>query len=626
MEAKESDSGLWFDLLATFIRAVLTIDAKEGAWIMICLFRRQLMGSTLLAGAVLLANPAFAQNTPSDKAAPSDTQTPAAGTQTQDSAGPAEATSSGDIVVTGTLIKNPNLVASSPVAVVGQEEIQLRQSNVAEEILRDIPGTVPSIGSAVNNGNGGSSFVNLRGLGVNRNIVLLDGVRLVPAGLTGVFDLNIIPLALVDRVDVLTGGASTTYGADAISGVVNFITRSDFQGAEVQASEQITQRGDGNFFRTDITLGANFDDGKGNAVFSIGYQQSDPVYQGDRNFSLSQLNSQSGSPSGSGTTVPSRFTGTRPIDPVTGLPSVNPAVANGGVRQINPATGQAIPTFATFNFNPYNVFQTPFTRYNMYGAGHYEVADGLEVYTRGIFSKNTVKTIVAPSGAFSLLVTIPLSNPYLPSALRSQFCAFNVAPVDPVTGKQLTYVPRFTPAQCAAAALATSPTDPNYRTVDTQLGRRAVEVGPRISNFTTQFFDYRAGVRGGITDSINFDLFGAYGQSERRQAIQGYVLTSRLRQALLATNTATCITNTDGCVPVNVFGAAGTILPNQIPFLTGEATVLTQPSLAQARGVINGDFGFGSPFAEEPINFAVGAEYRKYTAQIRSDSRAQTAG
>lgn len=588
-------------------------------------YRGRLLASTLLAGAAALGAPAFAQtgNTPT-----------ASGLQSSESTTPDE-NSQGEIVVTGSLISNPNLVASAPVTVVGQEEIQLRQTNTAEQILRDLPGAVPSIGSAVNNGNGGASYVNLRGLGSIRNVVLLDGARIAPSELNGRVDLNNIPLALVERVDTLTGGAAVTYGADAVGGVVNFITRSDFSGIEAAVSNQITEDGDGNYIRADVTIGANFDDGRGNAVFSIGYQQSDPVYQGERSFSERNIDSFSGAAGGSGTAVPSTFTGTRPIDPLTGQPSTNPAVVNGGGRQINPTTGQAVAAFAPFNFNPYNIFQTPFERFNMFGAGHYEVSDGVEVYTRGLFSKNTVRTIIAPSGAFGIPVTIPLSNPYLPAALRNQFCAFNVAPV--VAGVQSTYIPRFTPAQCAAAATATSTTDPNFQTVTVNLSRRTTEVGPRIGNFQTTIFDYKAGVKVDITDTINLDIYGAYGESENTATQQNYTLNSRFAAALYATNTTSCLaagpnrpanaasTSIGGinCVPVNVFGPDGSITAAQIPYLTAESTTTNRTSLAQARALLSGDFGVSSPFAEDPIGFAAGAEYRKYRASQRADSLAQ---
>src|SRR4051794_24395643 len=357
-------------------------------------FKGSLLATTVIAG-IAVATPAFAQNqtvpetappapvTPTNTqgntppAAPS-AQTPPAGIQTSETAAPAEPTSAQEIVITGTLIRNPNLVASAPVTVLGHDEIQLRQNNTAEDILRTIPGAAPSIGSQVNNGNGGSSYVNLRSLGSNRNIVLLDGVRIVPVDLLGRVDLNNIPLALVDRVDVLTGGASSTYGADAISGVVNFVTRNDFSGMELSVSDGITQRGDGNYLRGDLTIGANFDDGRGNAVIGLGYQEADPVFQGgDRPWSNLALDS--GDPgnlglAGSSRTVPTAFD------------------VGGGVsrRQVDPTGTDIVAFYQPFNFNPYNAFQTPFQRYNLFSAGHYDITDHLTVYGRGMFSQNSV--------------------------------------------------------------------------------------------------------------------------------------------------------------------------------------------------------------------------------------------
>jgi outer membrane receptor protein involved in Fe transport len=530
------------------------------------------------------------------------------------------ATTGGEIVVTGTLIRNPNLEQSTPVNVTTSDAIELKQSNTAEEVLRELPGVVPNIGSAVNNGNAGAAYVDLRGLGSIRNIVLINGNRVAPSDVNGRVDLNNIPLALIERVDALTGAAVTTYGADAITGVVNFITKRDFAGLEVTASQQITERGDGNVFRVDATIGANFDDGRGNAVLSIGYQEADPVYQGARPFSDNTLDSYSNTNIGSGTGVPSRFSGTRPIDPLTGQPSIDPTVGNGGVRQVN-AAGQAVGTFATYNFNPFNIFQTPFERFNIYGQANYEVSDSVEVYTRGMFSKNTVSTIIAPSGSFGGTVTINLNNPYLPAALRNQFCAFNTAAAD--SG---LYTPRFTPAECAAAAAATGRTDPNYREVTATLNRRTPEVGPRISDYQTTFFDYRVGARGGITDTLDWSIEGSYGESENIQTIKNYTLQSRFRQASLADNTTTCQSATNGCVPVNIFGPEGSITPDMASFLTADSSTTNRTSLAQVRGIISGDVGFASPGAVQPIGFALGGEYRKYGAQQASDLLAKTPG
>ena len=592
-----------------------------------------LLRSTMLVGAAAFAVPALAQVTPG---------TPAAGAATPGAAAEAAPNPEGEreITVTGSLIKNPNLVRATPVIVTTSEEIELRQSNVAEDVLREIPGLVPSIGSAVNNGNNGASFVDLRGLGPNRNLVLLDGNRIVPAGLGGEVDLNNIPLALVDRIESLTGAASTTYGADAIAGVVNFVTKKNFTGVDISGSEQITEKGDGNYYRTDATIGGNFADDKGNAVLSVGYQHSDPVYQGDRSFSVQNISSYSGGASGSGTTVPGRFTGTRPIDPLTGQPSVNPAVLNGGQRQVNYAsTGKATGpdgsatsgNYAPFNFNPYNIFQTPFKRFNIFGQADYQASDHFDFYTRALFSKNTVDTIIAPSGLFSTAVVVPLSNPYLPAALRNQFCAYNTAPV--VNGVATGYTPLYTPAQCAAAAVATSPTDPNFRTVTTTVSRRTPEVGPRISDYTTTVFDYKAGVRGKISDHLDYDVYGAYGESTNTQLIQNYVLTSRARAAAYATNTTSCLagapnggSTAPGCVPVNLFGPNGSITPAQAGYLTATSTSNVKTQLGQVHAQISGDVGITSPAATDPISFAVGGEYRRYRASQFADTLAQTAG
>ena len=472
------------------------------------------------ATAALTAMPALAQDT-------------TGGVQTADAAPEDD----GTIVVTGSLITNPNLERSTPVNVTTSEEVELRQTNVAEQLLREVPGVVPSTGSSVNNGNNGASYANLRGLGSNRNLVLLDGVRIAPSNQIGRVDLNNIPLALIERSEVLTGGASTTYGADAVSGVVNFITKRDFSGLEISAAEQITERGDGNVFRVDATLGANFDDGRGNAVFSIGYQESDPVYQGSRPFSRYNINFATGNVSGSGTTVPSRF-----------------AVSGLAAQSVNPTTGALVvgTTFDAFNFNPFNIFQTPFERFNMFGAANYEVTDGIEVYTRGLFSKNNVSTIIAPSGAFGIDVNIPISNPFLPTPAALTFCQRNIdldprAPVVNDAGDVIdARVLRPTLAQCTAARTATNPAsrltfDPvtgtfsagTYLEAPSQLSRRSVEVGPRLSDYKTTVFDYRLGVRGSITNSINFDLFGSYGKSENIQTIRNYTLNSRFRQGLL---------------------------------------------------------------------------------------------
>lgn len=541
----------------------------------------------LALGLALSAAPAFAQTNEQVRDTP--------GITTQDAVNAEAAAENQAIVVTGSLIRNPNLEAASPVSVTTAEEIELLQANVAEEVLREIPGVVPGIGQAVNNGANGTNTVNLRGLGSNRNLVLLNGNRLVPANFGGSVDLNNIPLALLERVDVLTGGASTTYGADAISGVVNFVTRQDFAGMEVSANQTISEEGDGSKSRIDLTLGANFDDGRGNAVLSLGYQTSDPVYQGARDFSLFQISSTNGVSSGnSPTSSPTSFAfndPTIPVDPVFGLTQINP-------------TGTAIvPFYQGFNFNPFNIFQTPFERYNMYGQADYDVSDTIEIYGRGLFSKNTVSSIIAPSGVFGETLTIGLDNPFLTQGVRNTLC---------IEGG-------IAAAACNAANTA--------RVTIPGVYRRTTEVGPRISEYVTTIFDFRAGATIKLADTISLDISGAHGESENVETRQNYVLRSRLQQGLNLNAAGTaCTVATGGCVPLNLFGPPGSITPEQAAFIRGSSTTTNKATLDQARVLLSGDFGFTIPAAVDPIGFALGAEYRDYGAQRLPDNLAAVPG
>jgi len=528
-------------------------------------FRARLLCSTLLIGAAALPSAAFAQDAP------------------------AEAEEATEVVITGTLISNPNLTSSSPVSVIGEDEIQLRNEGNAEELIRDIPGAVPGIGAQTNNGNGGFATVDLRGLGSQRNLVLLDGNRLVVANQSGTVDLNNIPVALLQRAEVLTGGASTTYGADAVSGVVNFITRKDFAGMELSVGNSITERGDGHAFRADFTVGGNFDDGRGNAVLSLGYQEADAVYQGARDLSLFEISGTTGRAAGSSaTSVPTTI-------------AIRPNPAGAAVRsQLNPTGTLLVPEYAGFNFNPYNIFQTPYKRHNLYAAANYEVSDTVEVYARGMFSRNVVSTIIAPSGIFGEALTIRGDNPYLPAGVRDQLC---------------------TSAGIALGAACNT----NTAIPMLEVYRRTTEIGPRVSEYTTTMFDYRAGAKVKFSDSVKLDLSAGYGESDLVQIQSGYVLRSRVQQALNATNTTSCTVTTNNCVPLNLFGPQGSITPAQAAFLNGSSTITIKNKLSQARAVIDGDLGV-SLWSEDAIGFAVGAEYRKYEYARLPDNFAAVPG
>ncbi|MEL7313133.1 MAG: TonB-dependent receptor [Pseudomonadota bacterium] len=516
-----------------------------------------------------------------------------------------------EIVVTGSRIANSNLTQSSPVAVITAEDIEFRQVLVAEEFLREIPGVVPSIGAQVNNGNGGSTFVNLRGLGSNRNITLLNGARVVPADLVGRTNLDIIPVALIENVDVLTGGAGSAYGADAISGVINFKTRQDFEGIDIRVARGDTFEGGGDSTRFDLTLGGNFAQDRGNAVFSIGYTDRGQLNQGQREFGEFNISSVSGNPGGSSTSVPTRF-----VIPGADQDLLNtavPGITDSGSNfvQIDPNTGELVPFFQNFNFNPFNLFQLPLEQYRAYGQANFQINDKVEWYSEMLFAQSSNITNLAPSGSFGFSAETPLSNPFIPTAVLDQICI--ARGIDATT--------------CAAAAAATDPTDPDYLTTNINYARRFVELGPRTNERQTTIWQFKTGARGDITDSISWEAFYATGQSDLRFQQGGNGTRSRLTQAVQATSTDTCLDPTGGCVPIDLFGPLGSITPEVGAFLDVGNGGATFTELDQFQAFLTGDLPVSLPWADgAPISGVLGYEYREYVGGLTNELLTQTPG
>lgn len=492
------------------------------------------------------------------------------------------------ITVTGSRISNPNLTLSSPVTSVSEDEINFQQPVSIEEVLRNLPSTVPSIGAQTNNGNNGSSRINLRGLGTNRNVVLLNGRRVTPRDTDGVVDLNVIPIALLQSVEVLTGGATTAYGADAIAGVVNFITKSNFEGIDARVAQGISERGDGQNFRADLTMGANFADGRGNAVLNVGYVKSSPVLQGDRRIGLESISTANGQPQGSIVAVPSTI-----LFPFAGR------VSDDGESFLDDRQNN-------YNFNPINLFQTPQERYSIYTQANYQVTDNIEAYAEAMYVKSIVEINLAPAGIFGSSVDVPLNSPFLSAQQRDFLC--NAAAGVPGSGVGAG-------ANCANEIAAGT-------SVTTAVGRRFVEAGPRVSKFETDMFNLTAGLRGKLTDTVNWDVHGTYGRSNASQTRTGWGLLSRARSAVAGCPAGSA----GGCVPLNVFGPEGSITPEALNFIDVPTRSFNDTTFLNISGVLDGDLGFASPLAETPIGFAVGAEYRRYTAGSEGDGLSQIPG
>lgn len=524
------------------------------------------------------------------------------------------------IVVTGSRIERQDFVASSPVATVDSAQFEMTGTINTESLLNTLPQTIPGLDRTSNNPGNGTATVNLRGLGSSRTLVLINGSRGMPSGVGSTVDINTIPSALIERVEVVTGGASAVYGSDAVAGVVNFILKDDFEGVEFNAGYESTQRGDGRYQTFDITMGGNFDDGRGNLVLNMGYVNREAVFQGDRSFSREALGGVGGSfvPLGSSGVPDGHLFGFANVFDWTdaglapvptsldasacgaeGLTVSNPNgsatvdgdefcrgdvlfTSNGGVTPwINSG-----PNNTRYNYAPVNYLQLPQERYNATALGHYDLGGGTEIYGRVSFAQNRVDSQLAPTPAFSFF-EINLDNPFLGAD--------------------------------AQTLLAQSDTD-NDGLVDFFLGRRMLETGPRRSNDTRTVFQFQVGLRGDLNDNMSWDVSLQSGRSMESASIEGDVSQPRMQQALLAVETSPgvyeCQDTSNGCLPINIFGA-NNISAGAADFISTRLNSELERNQLVFAANLFGDTSGWIELPGGPIGFATGFEYREENADFR---------
>ena len=344
------------------------------------------------------------------------------------------------ITVTGSRVAR-NFSSDSPIVSVKADAMAESGSTSVEQVLNQLPQFVPSITTTSNNpANGGQANIDLRGLGTQRNLVLLDGRRLPPSNSDGTVDVNIVPAALIDRIEVATGGASAVYGSDAIAGVTNFILKKNFEGVAIQSGYSETAQSDGAEWMSSLTLGSNFADDRGNAVFSFQYTNRDQIFQGDRDFSRVTLDvrQQGNVALGSPTTLEGRYDrdsgnsysqaaidqvfaqyGTAPgTVPRTQNISFNPdgtlfSVGGGGSSVqhfLGDTSAQGFnPDQFTYNFAPPNALSLPVNRWNLAGFANLELNEHANAYMQAFFTTYDTNTQLAPVPATGL--SVPVDQP-----------------------------------------------------------------------------------------------------------------------------------------------------------------------------------------------------------------------
>ncbi len=319
-----------------------------------------------------------------------------------------------EITVTGSRIKKKDFTSNAPVATIGFEQIELTGTVNTESLLNTLPQTVPGFDRTSNNPGTGTATVDLRGLGSNRTLVLINGTRVVPTSSNGTVDINTIPNSLIQNIEVLTGGASAVYGSDAIAGVVNFILKDDFEGVNINAGFEQTFEGDAGLYSTDITLGANVADGRGNVTLNFSFTDRDDLFQGDRDFAVTALfeDGMGGLEPGGSSGVPqtSIFNG--------GFSSLSPSSngiifeSNGDIR--NFVTSGASQDF--YNYAPVNYIQLPQKRYQGTALGHFDISDKATVYGRFMYTSSKVPQQLAPTPIFQTSTFTLDGSPFITPA------------------------------------------------------------------------------------------------------------------------------------------------------------------------------------------------------------------
>jgi iron complex outermembrane recepter protein len=619
--------------------------------------KRSLLATTVIAG-LAYASPAFAQEAsttqpnqpaeePAVQSAPTD-QTPATQENPADSPAQTTAEEGQAIVVTGTRIVSPNITSMAPVQVVGETEIdQSGALNIQEVLLENPAFGTPALSrtnSAFLTSGGGGATVDLRDLGSDRTLVLINNRRVV-AGFPGsaTVDLNVIPTQFVDRIDILTGGASSLYGSDAVAGVVNFIYKRNFSGLLAEAQYGLTHRGDSARYQVSLTGGGNFLDDRGNLMVHLGYTNEKGLLSRQRpNTRVDDIAyiTYSYEPEDFTVSYEPFFSSFIPQGRFAVGPDVGPQ--NGTQRMtfsFDPVTGVLFPCFATntvpdetaagdpcvavdgsgatpqnpFGFNRqfFRTLAVPVERYLFATRGTFEVTDAIELFVEGTYNKTSAQREIEPFALDS-----------------SDVIASGIIPIETARPDGAIVVNPFVPD--AVADLATDLDNDGLR--DMLFARRLSEVGTRNSDTTRDFFRIVTGLQGTIWDDrFTWDISYNYGQTSEAQRSNGQVNVQNFRQALNAfvdttdldqdgdTTEVVCAdanARALGCVPINLFGI-GSITPEALAFVNAEIQYRTNIRQNVIAANLSGaiiDLPAG------PLGVAVGAEYRKEQSEEDWDS------
>lgn len=534
-----------------------------------------------------------------------------------------------ETVVTGSRLNtNPNLSAPTPVVTIGEQELENRGTLRVEDLVNVLPQVFPGQAGETSNAATGTATLNLRGLGSIRTLTLVNGRRL-PYGSSGIASPNLdtIPSQLVDRIDLLTGGASAVYGSDAIGGVANFILKKDYQGLEFDVQTGFSQADndpslfsdvlaaggqaipgsetDGENVIVSATWGQNFFDGRGNITLFGSYENQEEIVQADRVFSACTLGASND-----------------PVTSVGGFGCVGSAnfrlFGGPGGFAFQQEDGTITPFMGgpseTFNFGAQNFFQRPQERINLYLSSNYELTDNIELYSSASYVDNESDAQIAPSASFGIgAFSTNCDNPLIQGNAGLSFSDIFGCNTPLENGALPTTVDGITASH------------------------RNVEGGPRNSLLENETLRLESGIRGTFAEHWEFDLFSLFASTEDTSTATEDFVVSNLQQALFVTTDASgnivCVDQSNGCVPYNVFqrGPNGESLVTQeaLDFIQGVGVVEGETEQISFGGNLQtdlGNFGISSPLSDSGVGVLFGFEYREDSLEVTPDAISQIAG
>jgi iron complex outermembrane receptor protein len=551
-----------------------------------------------------------------------------------------------EVVVTGSRIQqNPNDISISPIVSVTALEIAQTGLVRTEDLLNNLPQVVAENSSGQSISSNGTATVSLRGLGSQRTLVLIDGRRMAPGGGLGTSaapDINQIPAAMIQRVDVLTGGASAVYGADAVAGVVNFVMDTHFQGVRLDAdygynsyknSNQqylglLAAAGDqippsttnaGANRSASFLAGSNFADGKGNATVYFTYLNSSPAVGYQYDYAGCTLNTPSVLPGpgglkcgGSSSSATGRFlelgkVGASNFSTLADV-TVDKTVPAGAFRNYTAAD--------SYNYGALSYLQRQAERYTAGAFLNYDINDNANVYSEFMFARNTSQAAYGPSGAFAFLTpTISCANPLFSAQEAATLCTpGNIA------ANQATYGP---------GGISPNP-GVTGNNILLYLARRSVESGPRLDNYFSNNFREVLGVKGKIAEPWSYDAYAQVTITQLGDDQGNYLGAPQINNALnvvanpavggianLPVGAPVCASVLNGsdpkCVPWNIYQPGG-VTAAQLAYLEVPSTYNITQTEYIAHVDVTGDlgkYGIQIPTASSGLVVNLGAEWRE---------------